>query len=228
MIAGGPILVVAAHPDDEALGCGGTMARHAAAGDAVHVIFLTDGVSARSDDTASLAGRAERKNAARQAAKLLGASEPIFFDFPDNQLDTVPLLHLAQSIESVAEGIKPRFVYTHHVDDLNIDHGLCHRAVLTAFRPAPGQSVRAIYAFEVASSTEWRFGEAGTAFTPQRFVDIADHLETKRAALAAYATEMREWPHSRSDRALRALAEWRGASAGLEAAEAFMVIREIT
>lgn len=223
----GTVLVVAAHPDDEALGCGGAMARHAAAGDDVHVMFLTDGVSARSDGTATQSGRTERKQAAVKAAELLGAAPPRFFDFPDNRLDTVPLLSLAQAVESVAAEIAPRIVYTHHGGDLNIDHQLCNRAVLTAFRPAPGQSVRAIYAFEVASSTEWRFGGAATQFAPNRFVDIGAHLAAKRAALAAYATEMRDWPHARSDKALVALAEWRGASAGMAAAEAFMVLREL-
>lgn len=221
------VLVAAAHPDDETLGCGGAMARHSAAGDAVHVLFLTDGVSARRNATATEAGRTERREAAQRAARRLGAQPPTFFDFPDNQLDSVPLLALAQAVEQVAADIAPTIVYTHHDGDLNIDHQLCHRAVLTAFRPTPGQSARAIYAFETASSTEWRFGATATHFAPTRFVDISAFLEAKREALLAYETEMRAWPHARSDRALVALAQWRGATAGVAAAEAFMVLRDV-
>jgi LmbE family N-acetylglucosaminyl deacetylase len=218
------ILAIVAHPDDEVLGAGGTLARHAANGDEVHIAFLTDGVGARGDNAAAAKRRA---NAARKAASLLGAKEPRFLGFPDNRLDRVDLLDIAQALERVIAEVRPTTIYTNHAGDLNIDHVLCHRAVLTACRPLPGATVRRIYAMEVPSSTEWSSPRATDAFLPTRFVDISDVQETKRKALAAYGEEMREFPHPRSFEAIEALAKWRGATAGLAAAEAFMVLREI-
>lgn len=220
------ILVVASHPDDEALGCGGAMRRHADSGDEVGVLFLCDGVSARAPEQRSRAAAA-RREAACIAAEILGASEPRFLDFPDNRLDTVPLLDVVQAIETILAEVRPTVVYTHHSGDLNIDHRRTARAVMTACRPQGELMVRSIYGFEVPSSTEWAPPRAEEAFLPQHFVDIAGRLEAKLAALAAYGDEMRPFPHPRSGQAVTALAKWRGASAGLEAAEAFIVLRQI-
>jgi LmbE family N-acetylglucosaminyl deacetylase len=216
-------MVVAAHPDDEILGCGGTIARHIASGDFVHVIFLTNGVGARGE-TDTEAG--ERQSAAWQALQILGVQNASFNDFPDNQLDTVPLIEVVRFVEEVAASFLPKIVYTHNSNDLNIDHRICHNATKTAFRPIPGQSAKAVYAFEVLSSTEWAFG-TGQSFTPSLFVDISDYLTLKRQALAAYAEEMRVFPHARSFEAVDALARCRGATVGIEAAEACEVIREV-
>ena len=218
------ILAVVAHPDDEVLGAGGTLARHVTNGDAVHIVFLTDGVGARGDDKAAAERRAK---AARLAAARLGAREPHFLGFPDNRLDQIDLLDITQAIERIIEMTAPSTIYTHHAGDLNIDHVLCHRAVLTACRPLPSSTVRRIFAMEVSSSTEWASPTPGNAFMPTRFVDISGTQKVKRQALEAYAEEMRVFPHSRSYEAVEALATWRGASAGLRAAEAFMVVREI-
>ena len=218
------ILAVVAHPDDEVLGAGGTLARHAASGDEVHIVFLTDGVGARGNDRAAVERRAK---AARLAASLLGACEPQFLGYPDNRLDRVDLLDITQAIEQVIKEIAPSTIYTHHAGDLNIDHVLCHRAVLTACRPMAGSKVRRIYAMEVPSSTEWSSPYSASAFVPTHFVDISATQEAKRRALEAYAEEMRAFPHPRSFEAIDALATWRGASAGLHVAEAFMVLREI-
>ncbi len=217
------VLAMVAHPDDEVLGAGGTLARHVAQGETVHIAFLTDGVGARGDDDAA-AGR--RAAAARDAARILGAQEPQFLGLPDNRLDRMDLLDIVQAIEAIVGRIEPAVVYTHHGGDLNIDHAICHRAVLTACRPLPGCKVRRIYAMEIASSTEWAPGAANT-FVPSRFVNIAATIGAKQRALDAYAEEMRAFPHARSAEAVAALAAWRGASAGLAAAEAFMVLREI-
>jgi LmbE family N-acetylglucosaminyl deacetylase len=218
------VLVIVAHPDDEVLGAGGTLARHAARGDKVDIVFLTDGVSARGNDRAAGERRAA---AARRAAAIVGAREPKFLGLPDNRLDGIALLDIVQAIEPIVAAIGPDTIYTHHAGDLNVDHGICARAVLTACRPLPGSKVRRIYAMEVASSTEWAPPNAAAAFAPTRFVDISATLTAKRDALAAYAEEMRPFPHPRSVEAMEALATWRGATAGLAAAEAFVVLREV-
>jgi LmbE family N-acetylglucosaminyl deacetylase len=218
-----PILAAVAHPDDEVLGAGGTLARHARDGEDVHVLFLTDGVGARGSDRPAADRRAA---AARNACAILGAQPPRFLGFADNRLDEAPLLDVTQAIEAVIAELRPHTVYTHHSGDLNIDHVVCQRAVLTACRPMPGTTVRRIFSFEVPSSTEWN-APGGATFVPRRFVDISGSLATKRRALEAYAEEMRPFPHARSYEAVEALARWRGAAAGLEAAEGFDVIREI-
>ncbi len=217
------VLAVLAHPDDEALGAGGTLARHAARGDEVHIVFIADGVGARGGDNAA-ADR--REAAARRAATILGAHEPHFLGYPDNRIDTVGLLDLVKAIEAIIVGLKPDTIYTHHGGDLNIDHMLCHRAVMTACRPLPGSTVRRIFAIEVVSSTEWA-PVSTSVFVPNRFVDISATRQTKQRALEAYDEEMRTFPHPRSYEAVDALSRWRGASVGLEWAEAFAVLREI-
>ncbi len=219
------VLVVAAHPDDEVLGCGGTIAHHTAAGEKVSILLFADGISSRAE--AGSDAIEERQSAARAAAKALGAEAPRFLGLPDNRLDTVPLLDVVKKVETVINEINPAVIYTHHGGDLNIDHRIASDVVLTAARPLPGAPVRAIYAFETVSSTEWAQPPDGSGFRPTRFVDISAHLAAKKAALECYAEELRPFPHPRSHEALEVLARWRGASAGLEAAEAFEVVREI-
>jgi LmbE family N-acetylglucosaminyl deacetylase len=217
------VLAMVAHPDDEVLGAGGTLARHALLADEVHIAFLTDGIGARGHDNAAAERRAD---AAKRAAVALGAREPRFLGFPDNRLDAIALLDLVQAVEAVVFEVGPHTIYTHHTGDLNVDHVLCHRAVMTACRPHAGLSVRRILAMEVASSTEWA-PQQSDVFIPTRFVDISGVRETKQRALEAYAEEMRPFPHSRSYEAIKGLEVWRGASAGLSCAEAFMVLRDI-
>ena len=221
------VLVIAAHPDDEVLGCAGTIARHTNAGDDVHIALLTDGVSSRGVEQAHEEEILRRRASANNAAKILGANPPHFLDFPDQRLDSLPLIEIVQAIERLAAPLQAETIYTHSVGDLNLDHRLTYAAVLTAFRPMPGQSVSAIYGFEVLSSTEWNFGASSVAFQPTRFVCISDVLSCKIEALEAYNEEMRKFPHPRSYDAVRALAALRGATVGLEAAEAFSVLREV-
>lgn len=220
----GPLLVVAAHPDDEALGCAGTMARMALAGHEVAVLFFTDGVSARGEGVPAQLRRSRRAAAERSLASL-GATKPTFMDWPDNQLDTVPLLQLARAVKQETERVKPRTVLTHHFGDLNVDHRVVHEAVMTAFRPQANTDPVDILCFEVASSTEWRTPHSSTVFLPNVAVDISKHIDQKIEALNFYADEMREWPHARSIEAVVHLARWRGASFGVAAAEAFFVAR---
>ena len=222
------VLVIAAHPDDEILGCGGTLARHAAEGDTVHVLIVAEGATSR-DARRNPEHREPElialQAAASRAASTVGAEEPRMLGLPDNRLDSLPLLEIVKPVEAIVEAVKPEIVYTHHGGDLNVDHRIVHQATVTACRPVPGSPVRAIYAFETVSSTEWQ--TAGESFRPQRWVDIEPFLDCKLRALDAYEAEMRPFPHARSHEAVEALARVRGATVGLSAAECFVVVREV-
>ncbi|MFC4991828.1 PIG-L deacetylase family protein [Rubritalea tangerina] len=220
------VLVVAAHADDEILGCGGTMAKHVSMGDKVGVLFMTDGVGARSDecDTCHVEGR---ESAAHQALEIIGAELLGQFAFPDNAMDQMARIEITQAIERVITEYQPTIIYTHHGGDLNVDHRRTLESVLTASRPQPGNGVCEIYSFEVASSTAWKGVSLTDGFLPNYYVNISDQLDVKMEALKAYEDEMRDFPHARSYEALEALALWRGSQVGLRAAEAFMVERKI-
>lgn len=220
------ILIIAAHPDDEVLGCGGTMARHAAAGDSVHILILAEGATSRRDGGSS----EELENlavAASQAAAALGAEMPRMLGLPDNKMDSLPLLDIVQAIEAVIDEVKPAVVYTHHGGDLNIDHRITHQATLTACRALPGATVKKLYAFEVVSSTEWSSDALGGCFQATHFVDVSGQIEALKAAVDAYGAEMRPAPHPRSWQNVEAGLRVRGATVGLDTAEAFQVIRQI-
>ena len=224
------VLVIAAHPDAEVLGCGGTIARHADAGDQVQVLIVAEGATSRqqkrdrnqaSDELSYLA------QAAQEAGVILGASGVELLDLPDNRLDSLDRLDLIKQIEERIACHQPQVVYVHHAGDVNIDHRRLHEAVVTACRPMPGQPVRRLLSFEVASSTEWQPPGSAPVFQPNWFVDIRAQWERKRLALEAYACEMRPWPHARSIQAVEHLARWRGAQVGVEAAEAFCLLRQM-
>ena len=218
------VLLVAAHADDEALGCGGTIARHVEEGDAVHLVLMADGVHSRRESSET--DLARRIEASKRAQSILGISFSQSLELPDNKMDSVPLLEIVQKLEPILKEIQPSVVYTHHHGDLNIDHRLTHAAVMTACRPVPGSSVREIYGFEVLSSTEWAT-QQDSPFLPNYFVDITQQLGTKLDALEAYAEEMRKTPHSRSMAHVEVLAHHRGYGVGVDAAEAFEVYRII-
>lgn len=220
------ILVVAAHPDDETLGLGGTIACHTAAGDRVAVLFLTDGVRSRGNIADSnLDSAADRRRRASLAALAeLGATPHAFGNFPDNALDSVPMLEIVRFIEAAKNALRPSVIYTHHAGDLNIDHRRAAQAVWTAFRPQPNEAWDSIYAFEVPSSTEWG-GDIGCEFAPDTFVDITPWWSQKAAALRCYEEEMRPAPHARSHAGVEALSRWRGASVGFQHAEALVTHR---
>ena len=212
------VLAVGAHCDDVELGCGATLAKHVAAGDHVSILHLSAGVGSREwPEEPSLAAVHARCVCARRAAVHLGAHRIDFADFPDQRFDVVPFLDIVKAIEEMPI---PNVVYSHHQGDLNLDHAITARAVLTAFRPcAVGAN---IYAFEVLSSTEW-----GAGFEPTMFVGIdGDPWLRKLAALRDYADEIPEHSHPRSIAAVDALSRSRGASVGLQRAEAFVTVRQ--
>jgi LmbE family N-acetylglucosaminyl deacetylase len=221
------VLVIAAHPDDEVLGCGATAARLAAEGNDVHFAILGEGITARDGARSDVAKQEQLYKQAHAAAERIGAKSLELHKLPDNRLDTVPLLDVVKVVEELVSRLSPEVVYTHHGGDLNIDHGVVHRAVLTATRPMVGQPVREVYAFEVPSSTEWAFQRIEPAFRPNVFVDVGRTLETKIAAMECYEDESRKFPHPRSPEALRALATRWGSVAGCVAAEAFDLVRSV-
>lgn len=221
------VLVVAAHPDDEVLGCGGTIARHVSQGDEVHLLFMADGVGARDLAETHDQAAGNRLTACETVADMLDIASVSHAGFADNAMDGVPLLDVVREVEAVVDRVQPSIVYTHHADDLNIDHRLTHQSVMTACRPQPGVPVRRLYTFEVLSSTGWQSPSPHAAFVPSRFVDVTAFRELKQKALGVYQEEMREFPHARSYQAVDDLLRYRGASVGVGYAEAFMVMRDL-
>jgi LmbE family N-acetylglucosaminyl deacetylase len=219
------VLTVAAHPDDETLGAGGTMARLASAGHEVWICILTDGVLARH-------GHTERQQlCAERAAERLGVGRVVFCGLPDQHLDALPLLDVITPIEKCADELEPDIVFTPFQQDANQDHRAAFAATLVATRPVPSSSTRRVLCYETASSTEYAAPFAGSSFSPNVFVDITSSLTVKLAALREYENtftgEMHPFPHPRSYEALRAHARWHGSSVGVAAAEAFMLVRQV-
>ena len=212
------VLVIAAHPDDESLGMGGTMHRLVQAGHTLHVLFLSSGVGSRDTNREDSAARLA---AANKAMNLLGCSHITMGDFPDNSFDSTGLLGIAKYIESKVDEIQPSIIFTNFHSDLNVDHRLAAEASLVAARPKPNSSVNELYFYEVLSSTGWQFG--AKQFLPTYFIDISESISQKEAALSAYATEMDESPSARSYDSVKALARHRGNFIGFEYAEAFEV-----
>lgn len=223
-------LVVAAHPDDEILGCGATVAKMCAQGWSVHHLILAEGLTSRGDHRNQVECSAEieaLRKAARKASETLGVSGVSFGGFPDNRMDSVDLLDVVKVVEECVHKLNPERVFTHHYGDVNVDHRIVHEAVTAATRPVPGHSVKQVVYFEIPSSTEWRTSGSMQPFQPNMFVGIDDWLTVKLKALEAYDSEMRAFPHPRSIEAVGHLASWRGASSGLLAAEAFHIGRWI-
>ena len=227
---GKKVLVVAAHPDDEVLGCGAAIMKHIAEGDVVHTLIMAEGLTSR-DLTRNAEMRAgelsELHAAANMSANFLGVSRLVMHSFPDNRMDGVDLLDVVKKIELEVDEFKPDIVYTHHAGDVNVDHKVTHDAVVTACRSLPGESVREILFFETLSSTEWQMMTADKIFQPNIYVDVTDFMDRKRQALEFYASEMRDYPHPRSYKGVELLAQYRGLTVGVPYAEAFMLGRSI-
>jgi N-acetylglucosamine malate deacetylase 1 len=217
------VLVVAPHADDEVLGCGGTMARHAADGDNVHVLIATRGIEELYPPEGIEIVRAE----ARAAHQLLNVTETHFLEFPAPALDTVPRYKIARDVASLITELAIQQLYIPHHGDIHSDHLHLHHACLVAARPLAGCPVRKIMAYETISETEWAPPQAGAVFYPTIFRDISDHLSAKLEAMQCYKTQLFEPPSARSLRTIEALARFRGATISRNAAEGFMLIREI-
>jgi LmbE family N-acetylglucosaminyl deacetylase len=215
------VLVVAAHPDDEVLGCGGAIYSLQKSGHEVRVLILAEGQTSRGKNRNALSEL--HKNAAT-SAKILGIKHLHLEKLPDNRMDELALMDVIKVVEFQIEKYRPYLIFTHHPGDLNIDHGITFRAVITAARPMEESSVQAVMTFEVPSSTEWSFQQIGPVFQPNYFIDVTKSLDKKLAAMKAYKSELRNFPHPRSLEVIQASAIKWGASVGMNAAEAFQII----
>ncbi len=220
------ILVVASHPDDEVLGCGGTLYNLKKKGAKISVLFLSDGESSRKHPKINKL-ILERKKQATEAARILGVQKIFFGNFPDNSMDSVPLLKIIQFIEKHIKKIKPDTIFTHFESDLNVDHQITSKAVITACRPIKNQTVKSILFFEILSSSEWNISIKNKSFKPNYFVNISKSIKFKLKALKQYKREMRTWPHPRSIEGVKLLSKTRGSSVGLSNAEAFILGRYV-
>lgn len=217
------VLVVIAHSDDEVLGCGGTMSKHIAKGDEVFVLVLTNGESSRADFNIE-----KRHNCFLKSCKVLGVQNHFSINLNDGHLDTYPLIEIVKEIEKISLKLSPNIVYTHNYSDLNIDHAITNKAVMTAFRALPISSISQILTFEVPSSTEWGSVEDRSRFIPNYFVELSEQdFALKLTALRCYQDEMRDFPHPRSEEYITSLAKVRGGAVGVRLAEAFFAERII-
>lgn len=216
-------LILAPHPDDEVLGCGGTIARIVAEGGQVDVAIVTRGRPPRFDEAQADRVRAE----AEQAHRRLGVARSHFLDLPAAELDVIPRADLNHAIGAVVEAVRPDALFVPFLGDVHIDHQLVFEAALVAARPRGGDYPRCVLAYETVSETNWSAPTLSPTFQPNIFVDISDHLETKLAAFALFASQCRPAPDERSLETLRALAVIRGSTVTLPAAEAFMLIRAV-
>ncbi|MFA6423041.1 MAG: PIG-L deacetylase family protein [Patescibacteria group bacterium] len=219
------ILVIAAHPDDEILGCGGTIARLVKEGNEAYTLILGEGVTAR-DDKRDTNVRNDEINSLKEqmnkANEIIGVKEVITEDVPDNRFDSVDLLDIVKKIEKIKDRINPDVIFTHYCNDLNIDHKITAGAVLTATRPMVGETVKEIYSFEILSSTEWNYP---LTFSPNTYFDISKTIDLKTEAMKQYKSEIRNYPHPRSVEGIELSANYWGVRTGLKCAEAFELIR---
>ena len=216
------ILIIAAHPDDEILGCGGTISKLKNE-NCIEVLFMTDGVSSRKKNKKQIL---RRRKAYLNLFKHLSLPAPKNFNLPDNEMDKIPLLKIVKKIEQKIRSYRPDTIITHYSHCLNVDHKITYEAVITACRPVNELSVKKILSFEIPSSTDWALYK-GKNFQPNYFIDISKHIKNKINLIKFYKEELRSYPHSRSIPAIKALASFRGASCGVKYAEGFYLNRFI-
>ncbi|MDN4609015.1 PIG-L deacetylase family protein [Sporosarcina highlanderae] len=212
------VLVIAAHPDDELLGCAGTLKRLIDQGYKVVTVIFAKGRKDKEE---------EMLQAMKDANNCLGVEEHIFLAYPNLLLETYPLHVINEEIESLINKYEPSIIFTHHYGDINRDHQVLFQAVLTAARPLPNKKPIEILCFETVSSSEWTPFTDDKTFKPTYYVDITDTIDKKIESLKFYDAEMRPFPHPRSYEGLQHLARVRGMAVGVEYAEAFEVIRRV-
>lgn len=221
------ILIVAAHPDDEVLGCFGTVARLIKEGYEAYTLILGEGKTSR-DEQRIVDNRKDEievlNNEIEKANDIIGIKKVFVESFPDNRFDRVSLLDIVKVISKVKEEVQPDIIFTHYEHDLNIDHQLTYKAVITATRPMEDECVKEIYSFEILSSTEWNYP---LSFSPDTYFDISDTLDLKIKAMKKYTSELCEYPHPRSIEGIELNAKYQGMRIGKKVAEAFKSIRII-
>jgi LmbE family N-acetylglucosaminyl deacetylase len=224
------ILIVAAHPDDDILGCGGFIAKYNRKTN-IRVIFIAEGSSCRFPDLSKNLSKIQktieiRNNYAKDALKVLGVEQVSFYDLPCGRLDATPIIEINKIIEHELNNFKPEIVITHAEDDTNNDHRIVYRSTLMATRPGVFKDLKTLLSFEVLSSTEWNFSKS---FLPNHFESISlNHLNLKWKALECFKSEIGTYPHPRSEKGLRTLAQYRGMQSGFKYAEAYKIIRNFT
>ena len=214
------VLVIAPHPDDEILGCGGVMAKHAAAGDEIHVVI---GTSSQNE-----AAKAMNLSEAEKANKLLGVSDVRFLDFPTVELPHISTRLLTDTINGIVKEYRPNVVYIPFYGDMHTDHRMIADAAMVAVRPVSAPFVNRILAYETLSETGWNYPTSDKAFIPNCYVDISEYIDAKIAALHCYERKLQPAPKPRSIDGIRTLAKYRGQTIGIEYAESFMIIRDIS
>jgi len=229
------ILVVCAHPDDETIGMGGAL-KKLSKSHKIKVVFLSEGITARrksgyvnspqydvtQEEMKKMKKEVEvRKKHAKKALKILGVQEVRFLDLPNQELDQIPLLKIIKEIEKEVHETKASIIFTHHYNDLNLDHRVAYEATITAARPIPDSKVSSIISFEIPAATDWR---KPYKFNPNLYIDISSQLTAKINALKAYQYEFRKPPHPRSKEITDAVAKRWGSLSGFKAAEAFEII----
>lgn len=217
------VLVIAPHPDDEILGCGGTIAKHVSNGDEVYVAIVTKGTTPMFSGEFIERGRSE----CREADALLGVKQTIFMDFPAARIEEVPRHDFNEAFIKLIQEIKPETVYIPHRGDMQLDHKMTVDAVMVALRPKYSHVVDRVYAYETVSETGWDIPNVINEFIPNVYNDISDYLDKKLDALAVFKSQIAEFPNARSIKAVEALAIYRGTTIDVSAAEAFSLIREI-
>jgi len=216
------ILVLCAHPDDETLGLGGTLALHAKKGDKVFVLIFTDGESSRNKKSKEIA---EREKQSEKACKILGVKKVKFLRYPDQDLESISLVEITNKIEDVIKNWSPSIIYTHYWGDMNQDHRRLFEATKIATRPIPNSSIERVLCYETPSSTEW--GKNTHAFNPNHFVNISSTLKNKVKAIKQYKNEIKEFPHPRSIEGITTRAKFWGSCSGIKNAEAFIMLQNL-
>ena len=220
------ILIIAAHPDDETLGCGGIVSKFIDLGLEFFVLFIGEGSTCRFEQIDSKEAQAaikERRNYAMEAMSLLGINDYSFNNFPCGRFDTIPIIEINKLIERFISEFKPDTILTHSSRDLNNDHRIVYKSTMMATRPGAFNSIKSIFSYEVLSSSEWAYLNT---FKPNYFIEIAEHdLEKKWNALSLYQTEVRPFPFPRSYEGLKAQAMQRGMQSGFRYAESFQLVR---
>lgn len=221
------VLVIVAHPDDEVLGMGGTIAKLVKNGCEVNVLIVTDGSSSQYRDSIDLHQIIEDKKKETWAcAQILGIKNIYYGEQPDMRLDCIPHIAINKVIEELIDRLHPDTVFTHFWGDVNLDHQNVFKSTLVAVRPVMGQMVKELYCFRVPSSTEWTPCKADTMFMPNIFVDISNETSQKYSAFEEYRTELRDYPHPRSVQHLKELDIARGLEVGQGPTETFILLRK--